>query len=312
MRLIPKKILLAIMENKSLSHQKNLISFYGIQRSGNHAVINWLCGMIYSPLFINNLMPKKNISRYHSPISLPEGVRFLSKRDGNHIIYPEKNELTYNGGAKKNGAIIVSYENLIISSKMIADQKQFFQNRVGFYKEKIDIILIRNPLDMMASQIDLITRYQNKTDLYKKSVKSMIKNLIMKRELYIRPREALIVNALRHYCDLWSLYSKCFLENQQFDNKTVYIFFEKWLSDKRYRENIAASLGLEYNERNKDFVSDSGGGSSFVENASSKDLNYSSLTSRYEKSPHKELIYKILKEHPDAFHNWTKIYSSQS
>ena len=158
----------------------------------------------------------------------------------------------------------------------------------------------------------VITRHQNKFDLYRKSVKSMIKNLIVKRELYIRPKAALIVNALRHYCDLWSLYSNCFLENQQFDNKTVYIFFEKWLSDQRSRANIATSLGLEYNERYRDFVSDSGGGSSFVENASSKDLNYSNLTSRFEKSPHKDLIYKILKENPDAFHNWKKIYSSQS
>lgn len=300
------------MNKYYLSQKKQLISFYGIQRSGNHAVINWICGMIKSPLFINNLIPKKNIYKYHSPISLPRGIRFISKREGKKIIYPEKNEISYKGGSKKNGPLIVSYENLIISSKTITDQKNYLQNNMGFYKDKIDVILLRNPLNMMASQINLISRYENKKDLYLNILKSMLKNLIFKRELNVHPKLALTINALRHYCYLWSIYSDCILKKQQFDNKTIYILFEKWLLDEQYRKNIATSLGLKNNDRNLKFVSDSGGGSSFVKDASSSNLNYDDINKRYENSPHKEIIYKILKENTIAFYNSKKIYSINS
>jgi hypothetical protein len=296
------------MKSKLFPSNSKLISFYGIQRSGNHATILWLCGMINNPLFINNLMPNKDIVKHHSPISLPNGVRFISKKKCNKIIFSEKDLIKENGGPEKNGNMIISYENLYLSAAKIEKQKQHIQNKVGFYQNKIDIILIRNPLNMMASQINLITHYKNKLQFGINATKSIIKNIVYKRELYVSPKTALTMNALRHYCNLWAQYSELYLKCQQFENKTIYILFDRWFLDQEYRVGICNLLGLDYNEKNINFISDAGGGSSFSQNPTPNEL-HSGLNYRYQNSLQKELLLKILKENPVAFQNWKKIFN---
>lgn len=64
--------------------QYTLWKCFGLQRSGNHAIINWIIGLNQKEtLFFNMVTPGKDLLDSPSAISLPEGTRaYVTRVDG--------------------------------------------------------------------------------------------------------------------------------------------------------------------------------------------------------------------------------------
>ena len=64
----------------------NLINFFGLQRSGNHGVINWILGLDEGILFYNNVHPNKDLKDSFWPVSIPENSYAYKTRVNGKII----------------------------------------------------------------------------------------------------------------------------------------------------------------------------------------------------------------------------------
>jgi len=206
------------------------IQFFGLQRSGNHAVIAWLLKQSDSPVtFLNN------VAHFRDPFTFfREGVVQnmipLSKR------FPNKQERLR---AQKKSVLVHSYENLALrhlASREIPDNRDRF---IGESRKVIKILLLRDFFNWAASRVKLMEfRGQN---------------------------TALIIENFNPMIDLWISYSKEFSRVTCFiaDHELVTIIYNRWVIDAEYRSYILGAIGLPLLDNSNNDVPDVGGGSSF-------------------------------------------------
>ena len=119
-----------------------------------------------------------------------------------------------------------------VAVKMIKDNK--FQIYAGPSDKVYNIIVMRDPYNLYASRkfhVELGPR--------------------MKRK---KPKT--------DFMELWIVYAEEVLRTTQHIDNPVFISFNEWFSDRKYRDNIAQSFGLKNNESIQ-HVAHSGGGSTF-------------------------------------------------
>lgn len=199
------------------------IEFYGLRRSGNHAILGWL---------IKNL--SSSDSNIETLISPNPNIGFVSQRCGDvyHIndvfsSWAVNNPKYLAGlidayvsiGAK---VIILSYEDRECNSGWINVQPQIF----SFLKESKKIIAVRDISEIFAS------RYKSIRD---KDLEEIGFNVNVEKV------NAWILNILSSF---------------------IKIKFEDWLSSREYRDDVCRSLGI-YNRDFTEHRSIAGGGSSF-------------------------------------------------
>ena len=180
------------------------IRVLGLRRSGNHAFINWLREQVEGKsVFANNLSP------------------FL------HPFYnASKNEHIQLGHLD---VFLHSYEDILPA--YLSRKRVFARNHDIKSKQKIDIIILRDPFNLFASR--------HISD--RKGVKSKFISLQ----------------------DLWIIHAKEFLgDTNELENK-VCVNYNEWASSKDYRKLLADQLGLTFNDQTMDSVARMGGGSSF-------------------------------------------------
>lgn len=220
--------------------QYTLCKFFGLQRSGNHAILNWLIGLDQeNTLFFNMVRPGNDLLDRPSGISLPDGTRAYATRvRGKRVIQPEHLEWF----EKNGGRLLLSYENYPIEKFSTSQLNQPVFQRFGQASEEKNMLVLRNPFNMLPSAEKMMRR-------------------IMVRE---GKDEKWMINALNRRLALWKNYAFLHLNPVSLTKGEFITFlFDRWVSEKEYRDSMADKLGYTNQDRFLDFVSDAGKGSSF-------------------------------------------------
>lgn len=112
----------------------NCFYIYGLRRSGNHAIINWLCSMMDSPLFLNDIGFGRSIY-------------------GEKRIPPESNYVDF----------IASYEDVEPSAiREISDSNWVFKYHSPHYR---NIIILRDFKNWVASMYTFTKKFEDRPDI---------------------------------------------------------------------------------------------------------------------------------------------------
>lgn len=230
------------------SNRVKIWRFWGIPRSGNHAIIEWVIKNIddRSLVFLNNCnrgLPTETFSytvfdRGHGP----------EKHRGN--IHRDKNRhyerLT--NAIERAENIVVSYEMFPVNDAMLSDLLE----DSGLNGEKTqDVFIIRSPLNLLAS---CIRRIENETT-HKARVAVRIRNFMD--------------NQFSHYLG----YLERCIQNDE--NCVVY---DIWGADESYRLRKLTQLGIKPTDLTLGGMTSAGGGSSFD---SKQEVNSISTSNRW-------------------------------
>ena len=135
----------------------NEFVIFGIKRTGNHAIVNWIAGHFKEPIyFYNNLLP------FHHPFQRDYNRRGYKCLE---ITQPDRCQYT-----KKN-CIIYSYEDfnieLLKDREIVSDR----DNIIGKSRNYRQILILRDPFNLFAS------RYLNSKNDKKMSFKQELLDL---------------------------------------------------------------------------------------------------------------------------------------
>lgn len=252
--------------------QYSLCKFFGLQRSGNHAIINWLIGLDQDrTLFFNMVRPGESLLDKPSGVSLPEGTKAYATRvDGKIVIQPD-----YLDWFKcEGGRLLLSYENYPIGrfSQSFLDQPAI--NLFGNPYNNINFLVIRNPFHMLSSaerMIHPIMRNNGKDEKW-------------------------LANVLETRLLLWKSYAFLHLHSSSITRGGFVSFvFDWWVKDKGYRDKMASKMGYDNKDKFIDFISDAGKGSSF---SGSKLGERNDVLSRWGESS--QLTHSVIARHPEV------------
>lgn len=252
---------------------------FGIKRSGNHAIINWIFTQSTEPtIFLNNCYPigSKNISLYQGVGRIDcKGINYW---DYKHKIIPwEKNPfinhkyITYSKQDKrfkaerlkqlKEKTIIISFEDRDIDKiNSLFDEKHDIL--VGNSNHIFTIVILRDPFNLLAS---IHKKWSEKDLLY--------------------------------YRDLWKEYARKFIEYEKENNPySLGINYNEWVKSKKYRQNTAKKLNILFNDQGKDDVTNFGGGSSFDGTSANKNATIMNVFSRWENFANDAFFCSLFKD----------------
>jgi hypothetical protein len=219
-------------QTKFRTLNKTRILFWGIQRSGNHALINWIFEQYEEPkMFLNHQIFGEELkaSPTRSLASLSSELSEAPK-----VVYSQKGKQDWqsiwnNPEHGLNECLIVSFENhdiSKISSAQYLDGCQLIDGSVVRASENtINVVLLRDPFNMWMS-------YSPETG---------------------KPHDPY----------LWKVYAKEYLGITNFLPNKVCVSFNQWFSDQDYRKSLSRALGVPFSDKGLNKVSRYGGGSNF-------------------------------------------------
>lgn len=216
------------------------IRVVGIRRSGNHAIINWICQQAGNDVvFINHVRPGDNPyrSQYESQLC----SKRQSKPDDPHFRDIQWWRSEKEGSFSLKDYLMYSYEDQEIENVFKPSYERKHDMYVGRSKERVDLIVLRDPFNLFASRL--------KTKPREDGLNFSMLNVYSRR--YTLPK-------------LWISYAKeCLNETSFATGRKVFVNYNRWFSDLSYRKEIAAQLSLDFTDKGYDYVSSSGRGSSF-------------------------------------------------
>lgn len=206
---------------------RRIIMIYGLKRSGNHGIINWLLGQDHFFLFANNIIPIAPIIRGEEIVPKPRAIE------------PWLKERVFCGRKKLLWPIFKLYPDIWSFAASLEDHSldtKFFK---GESPETAELLILRDPFNLFASRVKKAFNIEH--DAY--------------------PRE--IGGELNRTITLWKSHAREFLgETNQLRN-AVFVYFNAWFSDQNYRRQISKQLNLRFSDKGFSCVSSIGGGSSF-------------------------------------------------
>lgn len=307
--------------------QYKLIKIYGLVRSGNHAISNWIMGMTNERgLFCNNRKVSKNIDQKPSPCSMSSNFRVQARRFNNiNTFYDIKN-------AKKDGfhTIAIGYENFNIKwhNKIIKDliNRKIYQI-FGHTEDEISVIILRSPLNILASILDWnyytvynknigYFEYLNKFlslsySRYKEYLKSPKDWYYVRKNIFLRSSSFNLHKQLsvESIINMWPDYAViCTGEKTLKSKKIVPIIFEKWLLSIKYRKKISEQLGFKHNDINLNFVSDAGMKKKFTSTNNISNTEKFNLLNRWKTSSNIKEIYDLIQNNKRITSKFKYIY----
>ena len=140
--------------------------------------------------------------------------------------------------------LLVSYEDHSVENVILEPL-----NTLGEYSQRTSILLLRNPFNLFASWY----RWDEPLGVKFRENESYRKEMI----------------------DLWKSHARFWVSNK--GPEVIGIFFDKWVDDKMYRQQISKQLRLNFNDNSIKKVKGYGGGSSFEKNLNSNVNNRSEL-----------------------------------
>ncbi|MDC0739042.1 hypothetical protein N6L24_12200 [Cognatishimia sp. SS12] len=199
---------------------------FGMRRSGNHAIINWLArNSVDGSVFLNNCAAGQPAS--DSARAIEVNGEWRGKRNVRHM-----SELTHDAGDAP--MLIVSYEDIApdiddLRAGLTADLPDGFIHR--------DLLLYRNFMNWAAS---LLRKIQQNDD---QDALACLRIMMV---------------SLDKYRDLLEL-----IAQTEEDTDVLAINYDRWCARPKYRERVLAALGLPCRDNGLGKVQPYGGGSSF-------------------------------------------------
>lgn len=197
---------------------------YGMKRSGNHAISNWLLPKLGATEF-NNVVPMGEV--YAGSRKVPDYPEFLSW----YFSKPPTRESAGRGPASGFGAI---------RNPVYATFEDISGNRDFFFKNApIRILVIRSFENMMSSRI----RKSFNVDMaaYPRTVGAVMSRVV----------------------ETWKNHAAWYLAEKASGAERIAIHFDTWCVDRSYRDEICRILSVTPGDEVISQVSDTGGGSSF-------------------------------------------------
>lgn len=194
--------------SKSLGHVDRHLSFFGLARCGNHAVLNWICrnasneGVV---AHVNNISARKD----NNP------RKFFKRRmdlyiANSMITLLRKQSTEIKQGINKN-LLVTSYEDKVFKEDFVSQAPTFSDDLLG-------VLLLRDPFNLIASR--------EKAHWVKK-----------------RPHGERHVMSL----ECWKSHARVFLDPSLIKAKwpkVACINFSRWFEDPRYRKDRALQIGI--------------------------------------------------------------------
>lgn len=253
------KILLPVrgeLQNYSSERVSQYITI-SLQRSGQHAVISWLCYQLGNTLHYNHCwFERRGKLNWVTPIN----NRIIHYHDGDIYdsgVQDAKEMSKYLLSIRSFENVLYSFEDLDIKHKLL---RKYVHTQLPTV-----ILILRDPYNWLASSL--------------KHKKSSRKQLIAKRDYFIRYMEQTLG------------------EHDYLDYPVTAINYNKWLSDFNYRKRICDSLNIPYRgepSHEKQAIQDFGGGSSFDGLAIDKEKLLSNVLRRWEKYRNDEFFNETL------------------
>ena len=242
-----------------------LIKVFGLQRSGNHAIINWILGLdAEHMLFFNNQKVGRPLGG--GGVSLPDEVKANEKRqDGKKIVYPE----LVNSFPEWGRSLVVSFENYDLAQYRQEVVDAPIEQLFGPPNSRVVVIVLRNPF-CVATSLDRMLPAANTSDYYSRRVRKLCKDPV---RAFGRIRNTIRVKkrGVRHHISgnaaaimsLWPKYAEASQKKTLGQEKVVPIIYDFWLRSAISRHEAADLLDQKNADKFLDFISDAGGGSSY-------------------------------------------------
>lgn len=208
----------------------------GLQRTGNHAVINW----------IYRQTPEFKCYLNFVEIGANPFATFQKRgtiREFEPEFHSRINTITARmGWLKDKETLIYSYEDESLADAFANPRFERSRRRwLGDSAARYDVLILRDPYNLFASRL--------------KKERDFRRN---RYSLHCPQERRALIN-------LWKSYAKEFLGDSSViatENK-VPISYNRWFTDREYRRRLAERLGLEFTDDGASQVLPIGGGSSF-------------------------------------------------
>lgn len=271
-----------------MTKTKTRILFWGIQRSGNHAVINWLREQYEEPkMFLNHqeFGQELKASPEYSLASLGKEHNKSPKVYYTHKDTPNWQEMWRNPPDGSNELLLVSFENYKLNTLSPERYQKgadlIDESIVGKSAQTINILVLRDPFNMWVGNMP-----GNK----------------------------------QHDPQLWKIYAQEFVGETSFLPNKVCINFNKWFSNQDYRKEISRQLGVTFSDQGLNVVSNRGGGSTFDGTKFDGQAQKMNVLGRWEESDNfikKRRLFKALRSdkkmdelvakiYPELYGKWKK------
>lgn len=205
------------------------IQFFGLRRSGNHAVIAWLAQQYPSPIVFLN-----NVRHFHDPFT-----NYLMGRVPNG--FPIKKLEVHDAEAlrmARKALLVISYEDLVLRKLGKPDVVLCRKEWIGLSASRWKILLLRDFYNWMASRIRLFEKKG-----------AGFEQILDRIEFQVR---------------LWLMYAREYVgETHYLAPGTLAVSFNRWSEDQAYRSDILRVLGIPARDNSRAIVPRAGGGSSF-------------------------------------------------
>lgn len=233
----------------------------GIQRSGIHAIINWIIGHYNTAVFKNDAGVGIHEGIY-SPVLYKDG-----KETGKLNCFADE----------QTQLVIFGHENA--SVKHVSD---IFSNPA--YLSSVDLYAKRSESKSLARRRLVVLNLRDPFNTFA-SLCNLLSDSVRIRELSV----------------VWTGYAKEILGETSYfgPKKSAHALFNKWCSSKSYREELSVLLGLSHNDQNFRSMMPYGGGSSFDGMSYQNRADQMNLKSRWEKKKDNPGYIKIFNENPD-------------
>lgn len=249
------------------------IRIFGLRRSGNHAIINWLGRQaIYKPHFFNNA-PNSGESPFLTGKNRSDKGKNIWYFYG-RLKYSSEEDLKKVRNAYKE-ILMYSYEDLSLKKIAKKEYPHDRKNVVGESKLKIDILILRDFVNWLASKIYIPERSRNRS--HRNSWQNIAHDRFERNRKKIPyfdyyqgwEKDAIEIRGLNYInvhkiIDIWLGYAKEILEETNILENLISINYNRWCIDLSYRKDIINQLPFfEFTDNEKNVIAKTGGGSTF-------------------------------------------------
>jgi hypothetical protein len=211
------------------------VRFVGMQRSGNHAVLNWIFSQAPEVRCFLNFIPVDA-----NPFIYFQSKGTYKEFDQGDFLRKFNLRLERLGFHSAKSLFMYSYEDDPLDAVFSEQFERNHDRWVWKSEKRFDVLLLRDPFNLFSSRMKKESDFrENRYSL--KTPEG--------REILVR---------------LWKQYAREFLgETEHLSHNKVVISYNRWFSDREYRRELADHLGLEFSDATLQEVIPVGGGSSF-------------------------------------------------
>lgn len=207
---------------------------HGMKRSGNHGLINWIKGQDDAKLY-NNIVPITDYIAKGIPFPAGKTVRQWEK----HVLRRQLKKHLKAGEFKSLVTEVIEPKKIKIFS--MEDHRLDYRPILDLPINSTNILLIRDAKNLFASRIKKAFKL-NIPESYPKQLDQHFERIL----------------------STWKEHAYEFIgETNKLGTDTVKLSFNRWYSDKEYRESLSNKLSLTFSDNGFKNISGIGGGSSF-------------------------------------------------